>query len=451
VALLLLSPAFSEQPTADGYRGIWYMNQPSKDQYKYKYSGGFATYPQQHIPIACYSKEANKTFFCYGGVARGKRELLHMVSCYDHATGKVPRPTLLLNKKTSDAHDNPVLMLDGEGYIWIFSNAHGTSRPSYIQRSKRPYSVDEFELIEETNFSYSQPWWVSGKGFLFLHTLYRDRGRSLFFKTSPDGAQWAESKLLARVDRGHYQVSWRHGDRVGTAFNYHPEPVGVNARTNLYYLETRDLGASWQTAGGKTVSIPVTNPLNAALVHNYKAEGQLVYLKNMQFDARGRPVIVFLNSTGFESGPANDPRVLRTARWTGEEWEIHPITRTDHNYDYGSLYLEPDGLWRLIGPTAAGPQSYGTGGEIEMWISRDRGRSWKKTKQLTRNSRFNHTYVRHPVNAHPDFYALWADGDAFAPSESSLYFTNKNGDHVWRLPVMMDSDWAEPEIVSPAP
>src|SRR5947208_956325 len=77
----------------DGYRGIWYYNQPSKDEYRYKYSGGFATYPQQHLPIAYYAKEANKTFFCYGGTAAGKNELLHMVSYYDHATGQVPRPT----------------------------------------------------------------------------------------------------------------------------------------------------------------------------------------------------------------------------------------------------------------------------------------------------------------------------------------------------------------------
>ena len=38
----------------DGYRGIWYMNQPVKSEYRYKYSGGFGTYPQQHVPIAIY-------------------------------------------------------------------------------------------------------------------------------------------------------------------------------------------------------------------------------------------------------------------------------------------------------------------------------------------------------------------------------------------------------------
>jgi hypothetical protein len=52
---------------ADGYRGIWYSNQPTGDEYRYKYSGGFATYPQQHVPIAIYSAAANKTFFVYGG------------------------------------------------------------------------------------------------------------------------------------------------------------------------------------------------------------------------------------------------------------------------------------------------------------------------------------------------------------------------------------------------
>ena len=112
-------PAATDQafPKDNGYRGIWYFNQPSKDAYVYKYSGGFATYPQQHAPIAIYSAKANKTFFCYGGTVIGKQELLHMVSYYDHATGLVPRPTILLNKHTEDVQDNPTISIDSRGYI----------------------------------------------------------------------------------------------------------------------------------------------------------------------------------------------------------------------------------------------------------------------------------------------------------------------------------------------
>src|SRR5882724_5257155 len=128
----------------DGYRGIWYYNQPTRDEYKYKYSGGFATYPYQHNPIAIYCKEVDKTFFVYGGTTarsgKDKQDLLHMISYYDHKTGQVPRPRILLDKLTNDAHDNPTLQIDDHGYLWIFSSSHGTDRPSYIHRSTKPYS-----------------------------------------------------------------------------------------------------------------------------------------------------------------------------------------------------------------------------------------------------------------------------------------------------------------------
>lgn len=441
VPLLLavaLSSAAEPLPTADGYQGIWYMNQPSKDVYRFKYSGGMATYPQQHIPIAIYSKEANKTFFCYGG-ANAEGELLHMVAYFDHATQTVPKPRILLNKKTEDAHDNPTMAIDDGGHLWIFSNSHGTSRPSFIHRSLRPYSIDQFELVRETNFSYGQPWFVPGKGFLFLHTLYA-KGRGLFFASSQDGRTWNEPSSLAHVAQGHYQISNHRDDRVATAFNYHPAEGGLNARTNLYYLETSDLGKTWATASGQKVSVPISSATSECLVHDYEKEGLLVYLKDIGFDAVGRPVILFLTSEGFASGPENDPRTWRTAQCTGEAWRIRDVTTSDHNYDYGPLYMEADGSWRVIAPTDPGPQPYSTGGAVVMWVSENEGETWERVQSLTPNSQFNHTYVRRPVNAHPHFYALWADGHALEQTESSLYFTDQAGSAVWVLPKIMDSD-----------
>lgn len=46
-----------------GYRGIWYSNQPSNDEYVFKYSGGLGTYPANHYPFSVYVKAVNKTFF----------------------------------------------------------------------------------------------------------------------------------------------------------------------------------------------------------------------------------------------------------------------------------------------------------------------------------------------------------------------------------------------------
>jgi len=442
-----------------GYRGIWYMNQPSGDEYVYKYSGGLGTYCAKHKPFAVYCEKVRKTFFCYGGTTtNSNQKLLHIVSYYDHRTGMVPRPTILLDKKTSDAHDNPVISVDDKGYIWIFSTSHGTARPSYIHRSSKSYDVNKFELINATkiedgkevpitNFSYMQPWHIKGKGFICFFTRYNyPVDRTICFMTSADGIKWSKWNRIAAIDKGHYQISTAGKNKAGTAFNFHPAGKGLNWRTNLYYIETTDFGKTWQTVNGQKLTLPLRDVENPALVCDYQSQGLNVYLKDIRLDKKGKPIILFLTSKGYESGPKNDPRTWTTACWTGREWEIRAAFVSDNNYDMGSLYIEDDGTWRIIGPTETGPQPYNPGGEMAMWTSKDFGKTWKKVKQLTKDSPHNHTYARCPVNAHPDFYAIWADGHGRKPSQSSLYFCDKQG-NVCILPRKMTKDLEKPELL----
>jgi hypothetical protein len=449
-----------------GYRGIWYMNQPSGDEYVYKYSGGLGTYCAKHKPFAVYCDTVKKTFFCYGGYGGtstdSNRKLIHMVSYYDHKTKRVPRPTILLDKKTSDAHDNPVISVDDKGYIWIFSTSHGTSRPSYVHKSARPYDVNEFELVSATkiedaqevpmtNFSYMQPWHFRGKGFVCFFTRYNyPVARTICFMTSRDGVNWSRWLRLAAIDQGHYQISAAGKNKAGTAFNFHPKGKGLNWRTNLYYIETDDLGKTWRSADRRKLTLPLTDPGNPALVHNYRKEGLNVYLKDIRLDGQDRPVILFITSKGYESGPKNDPRTWTTARWAGKEWQIRPAFVSDNNYDMGSLYIEDDGTWRIIAPTETGPQPYNPGGEIAMWVTKDMGLTWRKVRQLTNASLHNHTYARRPVEAHPDFYAIWADGHGRKPSQSSLYFCDRKG-NVHVLPREMAEDFVKPRLLKNAP
>ena len=107
----------------DGYRGIWSHTGSalSDDEYKFvHYSGGFATVFAKHIPLAYHGPEVNKTFFCYAGTYKDRNQILIMASYYDHTTGTVPRPTILMDKETDDAHDNPAIMLDDDGHVWVF-------------------------------------------------------------------------------------------------------------------------------------------------------------------------------------------------------------------------------------------------------------------------------------------------------------------------------------------
>jgi hypothetical protein len=429
---------------ADGFRGIWYMNQPSNDVYVYKYSGGMGTYCAKHRPLAVYAKQVNKTFFCFGGTDDQNSTLFHNVSFFDHKTGLVANPTTIIDKHTIDAHDNPVICIDDKGFIWIFSTSHGTSRPSYIHRSSKPYDIEKFERIYPTevvngkdvpfdNFSYFQVWYVKNQGFIACFTKYNDKGqRVIGFNTSKDGIKWNEWKVIAHIEEGHYQISGEFNGKISVAFNYHPLKLGLNYRTNLYYLQTKDFGKTWENADGVKVELPVTTINNPGLVKDFRSEGLLCYLKDINYDKKGNPVILVVSSKGYESGPENNPRTWEVFNYDGK-WHNSKITTSDNNYDTGSLYIESDGTWRIIGPSEKGPQPFNPGGEIAIWVSKDRGGSWKKVKQITSNSPMNHNYVRRAVDVQPDFYGFWADGNGRKPSESNIYFCDKSG-NVFTLP-----------------
>lgn len=437
--------ANGELPTEDGFRGIWYMNQPSKDEYKFKYSGGMATYPWQHHPIAIYAPDADKTFFVYGGRYKDKNTLLHMVSYYDHAAGKVARPRVLLDKKTTDAHDNPTISIDDKGHIYVFSSAHGTGRPSYIHRSQKPFDISAFDHLLTTNFSYTQPWFLPEHGFVFMHTRYHG-GRVLHVMQSTDGENWTEPMVLAKIEQGHYQVTQPFKGKIGTAFNFHPDGKGLNYRTNVYYIESTDGGNTWHNVQGEQLEMPLTEPDNPALVAEYQSKGRNCYMRCLRFTPDGQPVILFMTSGGYESGPKNDPRTFTTARWNGSEWVVREAMPCDNNYDFADLEIRDDGVWQITGATEQGPQEYNTGGEIALWTSEDEGKTWKMQKQLTKDSKYNHNFPRQVVNAKDDFYLLWADGHGREESESSLYFTDREGSAVWKLPPQIEGD---AEMVEP--
>lgn len=441
--LVISAGSSSQNPRADGYKGIWFtLGQFS--EYGDKYSGGLGTYTANHIPIAVYSPKARKTFFTYGGTtAPDERHLLIMISYFDHVTGMVPKPVIVYDKHgVDDPHDNASISVDSEGFIWVFVSGRSTSRPGLIFKSTNPFSIDSFEKIMEGEMTYPQPWWVGGEGFIHMFTKYT-RGRELYWSVSTDGKIWSSDYKLAGMG-GHYQVTNMHGNKLVSVFNYHPGG-NVDKRTNIYAVQTDDFGKTWKTTDGKAISTPLTNPRNEALIRDYEAEKKLVYINDLNFDRDGNPVILAVISNDYKPGPAGDPREWTIIRHQDGRWNFTKVCSSTHNYDMGSLYIK-DNRWKIIGPTEAGPQYHGAGGEIAIWLSNDGGVTWKKDRLLTSGSARNHSYVRRPLNHERKFTALWADGDADKLSESHLYFSDDKG-HVWELPYKMESDYLHPKKI----
>ena len=444
ILLVFSLTASAQNSKADGYKGIWFTLGQFSD-YGDKYSGGLGTYTADHIPIAIYSPLVKKTFFVYGGTTGvGERHLLIMISYFDHKTRTVPKPVIVLDKMgINDPHDNAALSIDNEGFIWVFVSGRMRLRPGYIFKSSKPFSIDNFEEIKVGEMTYPQPWWVNGSGFLYLLTKYTN-GRELYWTTSPDGMKWTDDKKLAGMG-GHYQVTNIFGNKLVSVFNYHPGG-NVDKRTNIYAVQTTDMGRTWKTIDGKIISTPLSDPHNEALIRDYEAEKKLVYINDLNFDTEGNPVILAVISNDFRPGPKGDPREWTIIHWKNGKWNFHKVCESTHNYDMGSLYIEKK-VWRIIGPTEPGPQYYGAGGEIAMWESNDDGNKWQKVRDITSESVRNNSYVRRPLYANKDFYALWADGDADKLSESHLRFSNRKGDKVMELPYEMSEDNAVPKEI----
>ena len=469
---ILANPLIAGEPVRriSGYKGIWftlgqyfgkgtdgkaYAKASKQPVFPYgdKYSGGLGTYTAKHTPLAIYSSDANKTFFVFGGTPDvHQRHLLCMVSFFDHQTGLVPRPVVVHDKLgVDDPHDNPSLALDSEGYLWVFVSGRGRVRPGIKYRSREPFSIDGFDLVSEEELTYPQPHHLGNRGFLHLFTKYTGV-RELYWERSVDGREWTPDRKLAGIlapgDQrgGHYQTSASFNGVTGTFFNRHPRNGHVDYRTDLYYVQTRDMGETWTTVDGKVLETPLTQVENPARVIDYFSRERNVYLKNMDFDSDGCPVLLYVTSRGAAPGAPNDPREFRVVRWNGEEWVDRKICQTDHNYDMGSLYLSGN-RWRVIIPSTEGAQPYHAGGEMTLWESVDEGQNWQLARQITTGSSRNHNYARRPLGVRDPFYAFWADGDPTRFGESHLYFTDSTGQRVWRLPYDMTTQWAVPETV----
>lgn len=431
---------------ADGYKGIWFtLGQMSK--YGDKYSGGLGTYTANHQPMAVYSAVADKTFFVYGGTTGAdERYLLDMVGYYDHKTGMVPRPVVVYDKNgVDDPHDDPSINIDKDGYLWVFVSGRNTSRPGFKFRSKKPYSIDEWEQVTQETMTYPQIWMMPDGNFFHLFTKYT-AGRELYFETSPDGRTWSDDQKLVGFG-GHYQTSGQWKGKIGTFFNYHPGG-DVNKRTNLYYMQTTDEGKTWTKADGTPLEVPLKAIDNPALVIDFAAKGELMYTCDLNWDKDGNPLLLYVTSRDGLPGPQGDPRAFMLSRWDGKAWQTTQVAPTDHNYDMGSLYVNGD-TWMVIAPTQPGPQPGQTGGEMALWTSQDTGVTWKMTRQITHDSARNHSYARRPENVSDPFFAFWADGDPTQLSESHLSFCDSSGQHVYQLPYDMTGDFARPVEVTP--
>jgi hypothetical protein len=452
VGIICTAPALGEQANAqtrpasmpEGFRGFWYAaTAPAEAACR----GGMSTAGPQNAPMALYSDRARKTYFAFTRATEDGNPTLQLaVAGFDHQSGLVTRPAIVVERTPADPRANPAISIDAQGYLWIFAPPARPDQRADVLRSRKALDVSGFERMAQFPFTAPQAWFIEGKGFVLLFSRQQDDRHQVCWSTSADGSQWSEPKVLAAIDAGCDAVSGRFRGKIGVGLTC--RPTGGGPSTGLYYLETADAGQTWTTARREKIEVPLTARGGPALVFDYASTGQVVSLKDINSDAFGNPTILYQVSRGGLAG-TKGPYAWTTARWLARGWRVGTILESDSLCDSGCLHIENRSDWRFIATTSPGPEADAPGGEVISWFSDDFGRAWNRTN-LTRDSHYNHNGLRRPLDAQPEFDTFWCDGAIRRPSASRLYFSTRAG-KVYRLPDKMSEATARPELIFEPP
>lgn len=379
-----------------------------------KYSGNLGTYTAKHYPTAV--EHNNNVYFVhsgpvvveglgkYGSTSGGGRSISSFkrsdgktnalgiyVSKVNPASNKVTKPTLVHMLYKDDPHQNAVLNVDAQGYIYILIAGSAANSGSFIFRSKYPNNIDDFVDVSPATFDYSQTdpfknnsskplyrgitypklFWVPDGYFRVIYTMHcknrtyktdpcngKARNALITAELHPNGTnpiQMKNVKVLANY-RGNYVVGNAKGNDIVLAFNiYLNEDVhggSIDDRTNLYYMHSSDGGLSWQNAKNQNIQFPIQSEAGyeQIVARKYFREGEPVtrkiFMKDINFTGSGankKPMILYVgvthNDTSIDAS-LTAHHYLAKSFYDGYNWSQEKISNdVDHSYSSGTLVL----------------------------------------------------------------------------------------------------------------
>jgi hypothetical protein len=148
-----------------------------------------------------------------------------------------------------------------------------------------------------------------------------------------------------------------------------------DARSNhdISYAKSRDL-ANWETAGGKSVHLPITPDNIDVVVDPVPIEKGLINVGfHVSFDLENRVVI------SYHKYDARGNSQIYLARWKNDRWNISPVSSWSSRWDFGGYGAIPIDI--LAEPLVILPN----GRLVQSWRNRKEGKgTWViNTQTLT--------------------------------------------------------------------
>ena len=278
-----------------------------------------------------------------------------------------------------DDHDTPTFWQRPDGRIVAFYSKHAvgnilyriTINPGDITSWGPEYAVPDPGVYGAT---YPNPLYISSEHRLYLY--FRGGTWHPTMTYSDDwGLTWAPTQELVNPettpgpdDAGHStdRPYARYAERFGRTYiaftNAHPD----SRPTNIYAMTRR--GGVWYSVSGQPLTTPVV-PGPSTLVFNAVRRGLRAWVWDVEVDATGHPVIVFVTMPFPHLGS------YWYARWTGYRWFIRRLIG-----QLGGAMSQTNGLYAA--GIAIDPQDTNIlavarmGHPIALWLTVDGGRTW---------------------------------------------------------------------------
>lgn len=226
-----------------------------------------------------------------------------------------------------DAHNSISIMVDGDGYLHMSWDHHGS--PLSYCRSTRPGSLDLTEKIpmtgkKEDRVTYPEFYRLSNGDLIFL---YRDggsgRGDLMMNYYDLKTKKWTQQQDAFINGEGQRNAYWQMCTDIEGAIHISwvwRESPDVATNHDICYARSKDGGKTWQKSSGETYCLPITAG-SAEYAARIPQNSELINTTSMCADAKGLPYV----ATYWRPKGSNIPQ-YHLVFHDGTRWHISQIS-----------------------------------------------------------------------------------------------------------------------------
>jgi len=321
--------------------------------------------------------------------------------------------TVVARLNLPNDHSNPSLLMRADGRLMVFYSRHGGDQMFY-RVATHPESIASWgaEQVVTTNsrggngYVYPNPILLKDQVFLF----WRGGNWQPTYSTIVGGGRWSRARTVVRGGSGQRPYVKYAPDgkgRILMAFNTaHPR----EGNSSLYFASFDRRGSLFRASGkriARRAQLPI-RPRRADRIHDMGRTGLRSWVQDVAATRTGRPVIVYAVF------PSSQRHQYRYARWNGRRWERHVIVDNAggsiSSVAFESFYAGGITLDHRDPSIVYLSRRVGNVNEIEMWRTRNRGRTWSRTP-ITSNSPTDNIRPVSPRGLHAgESEVLWLRG-----------------------------------------